>query len=420
MANDYRRFNFEAYAYRTTNYGKSWTRIVDKDDVESYALCIIEHSEENNLMFLGTDDGLYVSINAGDDWVKYTNGFPTVSVKDLAIQERENDLVIGTFGRAAWVLDDLAPFVAFAKAQPQQPIALYQPPTAYFARYQQPTGSRFGADAMFHGENRGSGAKFKYFFDKELKAKSDTVKSDSIYLKIYDDERLIRTLSSKTPKEKGIHTWSWRMREKGADRPSRNINTSKREPSGVQVLPGTYRAVLEYGNTKSETSITIKEDPRIDELSMTDMKSKYEAQKRLEALSITVSGITEQLSENKKKAQTFLKLMKDKDKKAYKDQIKRTDSIIKGIELEQNKYFGTPDKRQGITRNPEVTVMNRVGLANQYISSRQGPQTATETQLFNQARELANERIIESQTWLTENWDPFVKEMKDITIDLWD
>ncbi|GAK89057.1 hypothetical protein JCM19297_3581 [Nonlabens ulvanivorans] len=420
VANDYRRFNFEAYAYRTTNYGKSWTRIVDNDDVESYALCIIEHPEENNLMFLGTDDGLYVSINAGDDWVKYTNGFPTVSVKDLAIQERENDLVIGTFGRAAWVLDDLAPFVAFAKAQPQQPIALYQPPTAYFARYQQPTGSRFGADAMFHGENRGSGAKFKYFFDKELKAKSDTVKSDSIYLKIYDDERLIRTLSSKTPKEKGIHTWSWRMREKGADRPSRNINTSKREPSGVQVLPGTYRAVLEYGNTKRETSITIKEDPRIDELSMTDMKSKYEAQKRLEALSTTVSGITEQLAENKKKAQTFLKLMKDKDKKAYKDQIKRTDSIIKGIELEQNKYFGTPDKRQGITRNPEVTVMNRIGLANQYISSRQGPQTATETQLFNQARELANERIIESQTWLTENWDPFVVEMKEVTIDLWE
>ncbi|GAK93506.1 hypothetical protein JCM19298_2225 [Nonlabens ulvanivorans] len=64
--------------------------------------------------------------------------------------------------------------------------------------------------------------------------------------------------------------------------------------------------------------------------------------------------------------------------------------------------------------------MNRVGLANQYISSRQGPQTATETQLFNQARELANERIIESQTWLTENWDPFVVEMKEVTIDLWE
>ncbi|MGJ8685180.1 MAG: WD40/YVTN/BNR-like repeat-containing protein [Nonlabens sp.] len=423
VANDYRRFNFEPYAYRTTNYGKSWTRIVDKDDVESYALSIIEHPLEDNLMFLGTDDGLYVSINAGVDWVKYTNGFPTVSVKDLVIQERENDLVIGTFGRAAWVLDDLAPFVAFAR-RPEpvegKAIQLYNPPTAYFARYQQPTGSRFGADAMFHGENRSSGAKFKYFFDKDLKAKNDTIKSDSIFMKIYDDDRLIRTLSNKIPKEKGVHTWSWRMREKGADRPSRGINTSKREPSGVQVLPGTYRAVLHYGNTTSETNITIKDDPRISEITTADLKERYEAQKKLEGLSTMVSGITEQLAENKKKAETFLKMMKDKDKKAYKAQIKKTDSIIKGLEKEQHKYFGTPDKRQGITRNPEVTVMNRIGLANQYISSRQGPQTATETQLYNQAKNLAEKKVLESQQWLTKNWDPFVVEMKEVTIDLWE
>ena len=114
IANDYRRFNFEPYAYRTTNYGKSWTRIVDSNDTESYTLSIIEHPKQNNLIFLGTDDGLYVSIDAGVNWTKYTNGFPTVSVKDMVIHPREDDLVIGTFGRAAWVLDDLAPLVAMA------------------------------------------------------------------------------------------------------------------------------------------------------------------------------------------------------------------------------------------------------------------------------------------------------------------
>ena len=109
IANDYRRFNYEPYAYRTTDYGKSWKRIVDADDVASYTLSIIEAPDQNNLMFLGTDDGLYMSIDAGDNWVKYTNGFPTVSVKDLVIHPREQDLVIGTFGRAAWVLDDIRP-----------------------------------------------------------------------------------------------------------------------------------------------------------------------------------------------------------------------------------------------------------------------------------------------------------------------
>jgi hypothetical protein len=103
VANDYRRFNYTPYVYRTTDYGRTWERIVDGNDVISYALCIVEDPVERNLLFLGTDDGLYVSLNAGSSWQKWTHGFPTTSVKDLVIQSREHDLVIGTFGRAAWI-----------------------------------------------------------------------------------------------------------------------------------------------------------------------------------------------------------------------------------------------------------------------------------------------------------------------------
>jgi ligand-binding sensor domain-containing protein len=165
IANDYRRFNYMPYAYRTTNYGKTWTRIVDAEDVQSYTLSIVEDPIEKNLLFLGTDDGLYVSFNAGKKWTKWTNGFPTVSVKDLIIHPREHDLIIGTFGRAAWVLDDIRPLRAMAKNQEviNQKLELFEPPTAYQAAYQQPTGSRFGADAMYHGENRDYGARLSYF-----------------------------------------------------------------------------------------------------------------------------------------------------------------------------------------------------------------------------------------------------------------
>ena len=107
IANDYRRFNYTPYAYRTKNYGKTWTRIVDATDVKSHTLSIVEDLKNPNLLFLGTDDGLYVSLNAGEKWTKWTNGFPTVPVKDLVIHPREHDLIIGTFGRAAWVLDDI-------------------------------------------------------------------------------------------------------------------------------------------------------------------------------------------------------------------------------------------------------------------------------------------------------------------------
>ncbi|MDA9646787.1 hypothetical protein N9S93_01845, partial [Flavobacteriaceae bacterium] len=115
VANDYRRFNYTPYVFRTNNYGKTWDRIVDASDVTSYALSIVEDPEEPNLLFLGTDDGLYISIDKGDKWTKWTEGFPTVSVKDLIIHPRENDLIIGTFGRAAWILDDIRPIRAIAK-----------------------------------------------------------------------------------------------------------------------------------------------------------------------------------------------------------------------------------------------------------------------------------------------------------------
>ena len=145
IANDYRRFNYTPYAYRTVNYGKTWTRIVDSDDVQSYTLSIVEDPIEKNLMFLGTDDGLYISFDAGNKWTKWTNGFPTVSVKDLVIHPREHDLIIGTFGRAAWILDDIRPLREMAKNIQvlDKKLELFKPPTAYQAAYQQPTGSRF-------------------------------------------------------------------------------------------------------------------------------------------------------------------------------------------------------------------------------------------------------------------------------------
>jgi photosystem II stability/assembly factor-like uncharacterized protein len=482
IANDYRRFNFEPYAYRTTNYGKSWTRIVDSDDTESYTLSIIEHPKQNNLIFLGTDDGLYVSIDAGENWTKYTNGFPTVSVKDMVIHPREDDLIIGTFGRAAWVLDDLEPFVelagnysAFASSdlsnrsvsknkskakrknkrndvsqnlsmadgESNTAIKLFEPPIAYFARYQQPTGSRFGADAVFHGENRGSSGRFQFYYggsaflpdrqagakadqlngsksEKDQETKQDSTKTDSLYLKIYNGNELIRTLKQRIPKESGVYSWNWSLREKGVNYPSRGINKSKREPRGVEVLPGVYRAVLEMGSLTSEQQIEVREDHRITEFSMADRTSKRAAQKNMEQLTLQVYELTQQLAKNKKTAELFKKMLADVDKEKYKAQIEQTDSILKSIKLEQNKYFGTPDDRQGITRNPETTVMQRMGLASSYIGSREGPQTGTESQLFQQAKVLAESTMKNTQVWLSNDWETYVADMQKVEVSLWE
>ncbi|MGC1473892.1 MAG: hypothetical protein WA775_14970 [Psychroserpens sp.] len=453
IANDYRRFNYTPYAYRTKNYGKTWTRIVDSDDVQSYTLSIIEDPIEKNLMFLGTDDGLYISFDAANTWQKWTNGFPTVSVKDLVIQEREHDLVIGTFGRAAWVLDDIRPLRALAKDKQliNQKLELFEPPTAYLAAYQQPTGSRFGADAMYHGENRTSGARLNYLvtvdpsvvtenntsdegeYDdddrsktlrnpKDLSDNEDVdiseeekaaVKYDSIHLKVYDGERLIRSLKRKAPDSSGIHKWNWNMDEAGADYPSRTISKRNNEPGGILVKPGTYKAVMRFGDQISEEIVTVKLDPRL-ETSKANINEVYEHYKILEGMQQTAADAVRQLVESKTIANDYQALLKKLDKKRYKDDIKSSKTITKQIDSLLDSFLGKDDKRQGITSSDIVNVMERLNVANYYVGSRQNGISSTETTLIKNAKVALEAALNDTNTFFNEHWKPYRQKMEGL------
>ena len=441
IANDYRRFNYTPYAYRTKDYGKTWTRIVDENDVKSYTLSIVEDIEEPNLMFLGTDDGLYISVNAGEKWTKWTEGFPTVSVKDLVIHPREHDLVIGTFGRAAWVLDDIRPLREMAKNKQliNQKIELFEPPIAYQAAYQQPTGSRFGGDAMYNGENKGFGAIFSYYLkvdekkedakDNKDKKKKDeasdnekddsaaedkaVIKWDSLSLQIYDGERLIRTLKQKAPEKSGIHKWTWYMDEAGVERPSKSTRKRNNEPGGASVKPGKYKAVLTFGDLKSEEMITVKTDPRLD-VSSANINEVYAASKELENMQQTAADAVKQLVESKKIAEAYQSDLKKLDKNAYKEQIKASKDIIKKIDDIIDIYLGKEDKRQGITRNPEITVMERLGNANGYVQSRQNGLTTTENTLIKHAKDELNSALDKTNTFFNNDWKTYQSTMESL------
>jgi hypothetical protein len=418
VANDYRRFNYTPYAYRTTNYGKTWKRIVDKDDTESYALCIIEDEKEPNLMFLGTDDGLYISIDAGNEWTKWTNGFPTVSVKDLVIHPREDDLIIGTFGRAAWILDDIRPLRQFAKntEASKEHINLFEPPTAYMAAYQQPTGSRFGGDALYHGTNRGYGARFAYYFNSKSEEKRDTlVQWDTLKLQIFDQERLIRTLKQKVPKENGVKYWTWYMDEKGVEYPTKATTKTKKEPSGTRVLKGTYKAVLNYGNLSSETSIRVENDPRLN-VNDEAQRAIYLTSKRLESYLSKATEATQQLVQSKKIAETFMKSLKETDEKGFTQEIEETEQIKSKIEELLVLFFGKVDERQGITSDPNVSVLERLGTANYYVSTRQNGVTSTEQTLIENAKSALNKALNQVNLFFESDWDKFQKQSERINL----
>ena len=436
IANDYRRFNYTPYAYRTKNYGKTWERIVDEKDVNSYTLAIIEDQKNPNLLFLGTDDGLYMSLNAGDSWEKWTAGFPTVSTKDLVIHPREEDLVIGTFGRAAWVLDDIRPLRAVA-GNPEAlvgPFKLFAPPTAYLAAYQQPTGSRFGADALYQGENKKYGAMITYFTkegaakkgakadlktDSEDQEDSDQdaekLKSskDSLFLRVFNGDALIRTIGFKKPEKPGFHRMYWNMDEKGADRPSRSISTRNRERGGKSVLPGTYKLVLTDGLLESMQDIRVAADPRLG-ASLASMEAVYNTEKVLEGYVQSAADAVKQLVQSKQTAEKLSKELSDLDKKLHKENIKKAKDISKEIDGLIAMYLGTIDKRQGITRNPEVTVMQRIGTASSYVGSRKTGMTVTEEKLMRFAKNELLMALEKQNAFFETTWSVFEAEMKKI------
>jgi len=432
IANDYRRYNYTPYAYRTKNYGKTWERIVDENDVKSYTLSIVEDLVEPNLLFLGTDDGLYVSLNAGKKWTKWTEGFPTVSTKDLVIHPREHDLVIGTFGRAAWVLDDLRPLRALAKDQSvlDKKIELFTPPTAYQAAYQQPTGSRFGADGLYQGENRNGGAMLTYYINKPVVKKTPKkevddakekevdetkVKWDSIKLQVFDGSRLIRTLKRKAPKKNGFHRMYWFMNEKGPDRPSRTIRKRTNEPGGTQVKPGTYKLVLTFGDQTSESSIKVESDPRLN-ISQSNINQIYTASKTLEKYTQTAADAVKQLVESKNTAKEYQSKLTKEDKKKYKEEIKSSKEIIKKIDSVIAFYIGKVDKRQGITRNPETNVVQRIGGASGYIGSRQNGLTRTEETLIKHAKDDLEKALEKTNAFFDKEWSDYKSMMQKIEI----
>ena len=376
----------------------------------------------------------------GDDWFKTEKWekfdskiFPTAPARDLVIHPREHDLVIGTFGRAAWVLDDIRPLreVSNDPNITSKEIHLFGPPEAYMAAYQQPTGSRFGADAIYNGENRKRGAMITYFFNPKKKnseeakkndsnknKKNDNIKKkliDSIKLKIYDGERLIRTIKKKAPDKKGFYRIYWQMDEKGVERPSRRIRNIKSEPSGVTVKPGIYSLNLTYRNSISESEIKVSTDPRLN-YEKEKIDQVYNNSKILESYLMTTTKAVKQLVESKETIKTISNHLKKYNEKKYDSIIKSSNKISKRIDELLSLYIGKEDKRQGITRNPETTVMRRLSTASTYVLSRKTGISKTEITLMKHLKEELDDALVKTNSFFESEWIEFKSNVEKQTM----
>jgi photosystem II stability/assembly factor-like uncharacterized protein len=291
VVNNYRLNDYAPYLFHTTDFGKKWSRQLDATDVQGYVLSFAQDPEEPRLQFLGTECGLFVTIDGGARWTRWTSGFPTVPTMDLVIHPREHDLVIGTFGRSAYIIDDLTPLRALARDYGKITsggVRVLEPPVATLAESRSAPGYYFTGDAYFKGENRSPGAMISYFAAVEENIQG---KKDSVTIQVLDGEmNLVRTL--KSVPENGLNRITWSLDRKGVrlnfsesgsseGMQGRRGRTAGGEPGGGgNVLPGTYNIRLSFQGDTSLTSVLVVPDPRTD-YDLEGMEAKQEKADRL-------------------------------------------------------------------------------------------------------------------------------------------
>ncbi len=156
--------DFKPYILKSTDAGKSWSSIAGDLPENGPVLAIAEDPVNPNLIFLGTEYGLYFTTSGGNKWTRLRNGLPTVAVRDLSIQKQMSDLVVGTFGRSIWVLDDYSP-LRTVDQESAKPAAIYPVRDAWLYIQSSPFGGSGKAhlgDAFYTGENPPMGAMITY------------------------------------------------------------------------------------------------------------------------------------------------------------------------------------------------------------------------------------------------------------------
>ncbi len=369
---NHRRDDWNVYVYHTTDFGATWKSIVSKEDsIFGYALTIVQDSKEPSLLFLGTEFGLYISLNYGKDWFKWTNGFPTVSTMCITEQKRETDLVIGTFGRSAYVLDDYSPLRDIAKKGIDLlsfPLHVFPSPDAYLLHYKWLNpGTPFHGAAEYFGKNPISGGIINFIanLDTSMKNTDGGKPNDTVKVEIKNSKgEIIRTFTHKV--KNGFNRISWNLTRKGIYWPSRELRKeSKTEPGGASVTPGLYNIILTFNGLKDSTTITVKKDPRAlytDDDLIAQEKAILDFYNTVEKTSLQ----SEKLAKAKNSIDLLQKRLEGKTDSVAVYLIRKSNELIDSIKTLQNLIF--EKEVQGIFDDSSV-LMAYINSANYYLSS---------------------------------------------------
>lgn len=415
---NHRRNDWTPYLFHTTDFGKTWNNLVENKNIPSFCLSVVQDPVEPKLLFLGTETGLYVSIDYGKNWTKWKNDFPSVPTTDLIIHPRENDLVIGTFGRSVYIIDNISPLREVARSNGknlESKLLLFPIPNTYLFEINSPKGMRFPGHAEFYGENLPFGAMITFVYNSESKEEEkdssenandqapQNENSNKVKVEIFDsDLNKIRTLNVKA--KNGLNRIYWNLSRKGVRIPSWEEQvTSKDEPEGPQVKPGKYLVKISYANYQDSTWVTVLQDPRL-EISLDEIEIREQEIEKVQNLMELASRTISQL----KKAYRNIDLILDKIKtdENFSDLRKTLNEEKNNIkQLAEEFYFINP---KGIKSDPSK-IVSRIYRVQNYLISNPGRPNQMYYLSFKQAKESLEKVIDKVNLYFEKDWKKLIE-----------
>ncbi len=402
VVNHYRQNDWAPYLYHTTDFGQKWKRLANPKNVTGFCLSVVQDLEVPELLFLGTDQGLYFSLDYGANWTPWPRaadgkpgGLPAMPVQDMKIHPRDGDLVLATFGRGIWIMDNIAPLRELARNQKltaEQSFKLFQPQPAYLAAWRSYDGPRFSADAFYEAPTKGTAAQIPVWVKPGMAPKAEKKKEDETEIapeparrggpgggRRGGGKKEKATVLILSPEGDTLRRWkteldtlfgtiSWNMETRGATYPSnREPDADQLEPGGgPQVLPGVYKVVVIFRDQKDSTTVRVLDDPRLD-IPQSARKTKADALRSFYPTIEKTNAAYERLKESEKTiklVESAFANVPDSTKKAVLDLGKTLRDSIGALK----EAFFQQKEPKGIQRNPDQ-LNNHLRTATTYINA---------------------------------------------------
>ncbi len=454
---NHRLSDWTPYLFRTDDYGKTW-RSLAGPALRGYALVLRQDPVKKELLYLGTEFGLYVSFDGGARWTHLEKTIPTASVMDLVVHPREHDLVIATHGRALWILDDVRPLRALTEESLKKPLELFEvADVQQHWRRSEEGGFGFGA-GEFRGQNRPYGALLTFTLDQpglplfdaekerarkeqerqEARSKAAAAAGQPAGQKAADDEspkveivvtdtagKLVR--SFKAPARLGLNRAVWDLRsEPGRELPRAEDDPAEEDedgPGGPEVPPGSYTVALKYGGQEAQRGVRVLADPRSSN-TPADWQRRWEALARARGLHDRAAEAVWRLRRTRddlalvqKKARQAAADAGEKDQRRLAELplVKAGDELAKKLTALEKRLWQAPESK-GI--QPDTDVLSRINEPLYFMGSSWNPPSPTHLQYLAQAEKALSALLPEINQVFAEDVAGFQAKATDARLGL--